>query len=166
MAKFLAKIRLPQHWRSIALFGFALWLSNLVGRFIYQRAVDNESLSLAMVDLTTLVAAGLLVFVAAAGGLSWSIRLEQRDIAGELLPTFLVVVLVSTLINPMLVGGNFPDVTTFFTQVPLLFAQMLLGWLIGHLLGVALGIDKLGQDLKATEEYHLRRANPKQAASV
>ena len=156
--------RLPHNWRSLCLLGLALLLANLVGRFVVMRATEASNVGFEMQDAVTMVATGLMIFVAAACGVVWAVTREQRDIMGEALPIILVVILLSILLNPLLVGDRFPGVTEIFSQIPLLFALFGLGLLIGHLLAVALGIDRLGRDLKTTEEYHKYRANPKKAA--
>lgn len=157
-------IRLPENWRSLGLIGLGLLLANLVGRFVVMRATEASGVGFEMQDNVTMAATGLMVFVGAACGVVWAMTREQRDIMGEALPVLLGVVALSILINPLLVGDSFPGVTEIFQQIPLLFAIYGLGLLLGHLLAVALGIDRLGQDLKTTEEYHEYRANPKKAS--
>ncbi|WP_100448424.1 hypothetical protein [Glycomyces xiaoerkulensis] len=160
----LLKRLLIPHWPSIYGFGLALVAANLIGRIVAGRVDDGTELTADAGELVSMIAYLSMAAVAIAAGLWWGVRRRRQEIVPELLPVFVVVTLLSVLVNPLIARIEFPSVDGIFSQVVLYFVSLALGAFIGYLVVMALGVDHYGRELKATKRAFEKKANPARAA--
>ncbi|MQM25316.1 hypothetical protein [Glycomyces albidus] len=157
----LSRLLMP-HWPSI--YGFALGLiaANLGGRI----ASNVWGEGTAVGDLVGVYTFGAMAAVAIAAGIWWGVRRRRQEITGELLTIFVIATLFAVLVNPLIARVDYPNLNGIFSQVPIYFALLAVSGWVGYLIVMALGVDRYGRELKATQIAFELKANPKKAAAL
>ncbi|GAB3646469.1 hypothetical protein [Glycomyces tarimensis] len=152
----LFKRLLIPHWPSIYGFALALIAANLGGR-ILAKSVDENTVVGELIGVYTF---GAMAVVAIVAGIWWGVRRRRQEIVPELLPIFVVTVLFSVLVNPVIARVDYPSLDGVFSQTVIYFALLALSGWVGYLIVMAIGVDHYGRELKATKIAFEKKANP------